>query len=68
MTKKAEGTGLEPATPCGASDFESDSSPFGYPPGSNVAVSLALDKAFELRGLVGSLMTETGDGSNGRGD
>lgn len=28
----AEGTGVEPATPCGASDFESDRSPFAYPP------------------------------------
>src|SRR5688572_4705377 len=28
----AEGKGLEPSTPCGATDFESVSSPFGYPP------------------------------------
>src|SRR3954470_858971 len=41
---KAEGTGLEPATPCGASDFESDSSPFGYPPRSNLAVARGADK------------------------
>src|SRR5437764_15220767 len=43
----AEGTGLEPATPCGASDFESDSSPFGYPPGSNVAPTPRSGKACE---------------------
>src|SRR3954464_15308263 len=46
----AEGTGLEPATPCGASDFESDSSPFGYPPGSNVAVTSGADKVRRLAG------------------
>ncbi len=32
-SKRAEGKGLEPSTPCGATDFESVSSPFGYPPG-----------------------------------
>ena len=36
---QAEGTGLEPATGCPASDFESDSSPFGYPPGLILAAS-----------------------------
>ena len=45
---KAEGTGLEPATPCGASDFESDSSLFGYPPGSNVPVGLLRGKTAEI--------------------
>src|SRR5437868_6726263 len=34
FSKAAEGKGLEPSTPCGATDFESVSSPFGYPPGS----------------------------------
>ncbi len=32
---RAEGKGLEPSTGCPASDFESDSSPFGYPPGES---------------------------------
>jgi hypothetical protein len=43
--EQAEGTGLEPATPCGASDFESDSSPFGYPPDAMLPVSGDLLKA-----------------------
>jgi len=32
QAREAEGKGLEPSTPCGATDFESVSSPFGYPP------------------------------------
>lgn len=35
---KAEGKGLEPSTPCGATDFESVSSPFGYPPGETIPI------------------------------
>ncbi len=43
--RTAEGTGLEPATPCGASDFESDSSPFGYPPKVILAQGLTAARA-----------------------
>ena len=32
VSLRAEGMGLEPTTGFPASDFESDSSPFGYPP------------------------------------
>ena len=37
---QAEGKGLEPSTPCGATDFESVSSPFGYPPEDVSTLSL----------------------------
>ncbi len=36
---QAEGTGFEPATPFGAPDFESGSSPFGYPPASFLIIA-----------------------------
>lgn|GEM_PF-3516443 len=34
----AEGTGLEPATPCGAIDFESTSSPIRIPSGADIVL------------------------------
>ncbi len=47
LKNQAEGTGVEPATPCGASDFESDRSPFAYPPGIDLPGHSPLGKGNE---------------------
>ncbi len=59
---RAEGTGLEPATPCGAIDFESTSSPIRIPSGSDHILRLTryrqVDSDFRLSCFLSQLSSK----------